>query len=246
MNKEEYFEESIKLSVKNPDINRQEKEALKKLTKTTLDFEKSILDVKDKKIKLLTRALIASLVVASSLSVAILVLAPLKTAVPYLLRVDANTGYVDKLEPYNASKTNVNEAVVRYFISKYVENRESYDWYLIQSMYDFILETSSGREMNAYKTYLSSEYSPLKKLSKSAKIVSRINSITFLNNTTAQIRFTKKFENLDGTPLDNYPTTQWLATLSFDFAKIIKTERERLMNPLGFQVQSYKLDREIK
>ena len=34
----------------------------------------------------------------------------------------------------------------------------------------------------------------------------------------------------------------WIATIDFDYEKEIKTEAERLENPLGFQVISYRVD----
>lgn len=246
MSNKEYFEESKKDSVSNRDSLNQQRKNKADLKKTVVEFEKSIIEIKDARIKLLNKGLIASMVVCVLLALSLIIITPLKTSVPYLLRVDNTTGFVDKLEPYNASKSTVNEAVVRYFIAKYIVNRESYDWFTIQSMFDFVEETSSPNVFASYRGYLSSDYSPLKKLGKKMKQITTVNSISFLNDTTVQVRFTKEFEENDGREVKTLPKTQWLATLSFDFSKPIRTEKQRLINPLGFAVTSYKLDAEVK
>lgn len=241
-----YYDQSKELSVSNRDSLNEERKRKDQLNKTVMDFEKSIIEIKDARIKLLNKGLIASMIVCVLLAVSLIVITPLKTAVPYLLRVDNTTGFVDKIEPYNAQKATVNEAVVRYFIAKYVVNRESYDWHTIQSMYDFVEETSSPNIFASYKGYLASDYSPLKKLGKKMKQITTVNSISFLNATTVQVRFTKEFEENDGSEVKHLPKTQWLATIAFDFSKPVRTEKQRLINPLGFAVTSYKLDAEVK
>lgn len=246
MSESNYYQESIEKSVSNQGSLKEEKKNKNQLHKTALEFEKSIIDIKDARIKMLTKGLTASLIITVLLALSLAILMPLKTAVPYLLRVDNTTGFVDKLEPYNAKKSTVNEAVVRYFIAKYVVNRESYDWFTIQSMYDFIEETSSPNIFASYKGYFASEYSPLKKLGKKMKQITTVNTISFLNPTTVQVRFTKSFEENDGKEVKNLPRTTWLATMSFDFSKNVRTEKQRLINPLGFAVTSYKLDAEVK
>lgn len=242
---EKYYEQSIEESVKNPTKQKEEKEQKKMLYKAKMELERSILDTKDERIKFLSRGLIASTIVSILLAISIVVLTPLKTAIPYLLRVDQTTGFVDKLEPYNASKTKVDEAVSRYFLARYVVDRESYDWYTIQSMFDFIKETSNNDVFVSYSNFYKSEFSPLEKLGKNMKMTATINSITFLNETTVQVRFTKTITENSGKSIPSYSPTKWLATISFAFDKNITTERQRLINPLGFIVKSYKVDQEL-
>ncbi|WRR76339.1 type IV secretion system protein (plasmid) [Escherichia coli] len=46
-------------------------------------------------------------------------------------------------------------------------------------------------------------------------------------------------------PPPGYRATEWISTISFDWDKDIKTEKERLVNPLGLQVLSYQPDPEV-
>lgn len=243
---ENYFNQSIAESTKSPAEKSDEKKQEKELFKAVTMFETDIIESKNHKIKWLSFLTGFLLLSVTALAIAIASLAPLKTAVPYLLRVDSTTGYVDKLEPYNSETATIDESVVRYFLARFVENREGYDWYMIQSMYDFVEMTASRPIFDAYKSYmLNDELSPLKKLANRNKIQVKVNGITFLNKDTAQIRFTKMISELDGKPAVGYKPSKWIATVTFDFNRKIKTEEERLINPLGLNIASYRVDAEV-
>lgn len=243
---ETYFDESISESIKTPTEKSIEKKQAKQVFAAVKMFETDIIESKNHKIKWLSFLTGFLLLSVTALAIAIASLAPLKTAVPYLLRVDSTTGYVDKLEPYNSETATIDESVIRYFLARFVENREGYDWYTIQSMYDFIEMTSNRPIFEAYKSYmLNDDLSPLKKLANRSKIQVKVNGITFLNDSTAQIRFTKMISELDGKPAVGYKPSKWIATVTFDLSRKVKTEEERLINPLGLSVTSYRVDSEV-
>lgn len=244
-NKKQYFADSVKDSVESPYKTQAQKKENRKINKTALEFEKNIVGLKDREIKFLRVGLGGTFAVIMLMGVALAVLAPFKTAVPYVLRVDNTTGFVDKIEPYNASKSNVDASVARYFISKYITDRESYDWWNVQALYDFVQETSSSTVFSSYNNMMKSEDSPLKVLNKNFKMNATVNSITLLNPTTAQVRFTKRIVTTGDERERAFPQTKWLATVVFDFDKDVKTEKQRMTNPLGFRVNSYKLDAEV-
>lgn len=243
---ETYFDESISESIKTPTEKSIEKKQAKQVFAAVKMFETDIIESKNHKIKWLSFLTGFLLLSVTALAIAIASLAPLKTAVPYLLRVDSTTGYVDKLEPYNSETATIDESVIRYFLARFVENREGYDWYTIQSMYDFIEMTSNRPIFEAYKSYmLNDNLSPLKKLANRSKIQVKVNGITFLNDSTAQIRFTKMISELDGKPAVGYKPSKWIATVTFDLSRKVKTEEERLINPLGLSITSYRVDSEV-
>lgn len=241
-----YFNDSIDEATKSPAEKSEEKKQAKQVFDAVKMFETNIIDNLKHRIKWLSGLVGFLGLSVIALAIAIACLAPLKTAVPYLLRVDSTTGYVDKLEPYNAENATIDEAVVRYFLARFVENREGYDWYTIQTMYDFVEMTASRPIFDAYRNYmLNDELSPLKKLANRSKIQVKVNGITFLNDNTAQIRFTKMISELDGKPAIGYKPSKWIATVTFDFSRKIKTEEERLLNPLGMVITSYRVDAEV-
>ncbi len=242
---QEYFSDSIAEVTKSPEKIKAEKNAVKKVFEATKMFESDIIESKNKQIKIYRNLSLFLGISVIAVSVAIAGLTPLKTVEPFVLRVDNTTGFVDKVEPYNVSRNTVNESVIRYFLARYIENREGYEWFTVQNMYDYVEATSGKSVFDAYKNYMMSEYSPVKKLAKSMKMQVKVNGITFLDSDTAQIRFTKMIADPDGKQATGYQTTKWLATVKFDFGKQIKTEQQRLLNPLGMSIISYRVDAEV-
>lgn len=174
-------------------------------------------------------------------SIALTVLTPLKTAVPYVMRVDSTSGYIDIAKPLADDKVTYDEVLSKYFLKEFVINRESYDWDTIQNMFDITKLLSNNNVFSEYEFNIQSALSPLNVLRKDKKVVVTVRGITFINNL-AQVRFVKLVKNKDGTPATGYKPTTWIATIDFDYKKEIKTEAERLENPLGFEVISYRVD----
>lgn len=242
---QDYYQQSIEQSVESSEKKQREKEIEKNIFEAVRVFETDVIESKEKRIKFLTKMNFVGWGGVVVLAVAIAGLTPLKESVPYLLRVDSTTGYVDKVEPYVGSKDNVNAAAVRYFLARFVENREGYEWFTVQSMYNIVESAASNDVFNSYKNYMLSEYSPVKKLAKRHKMQVKVNGITFLEDGTAQIRFTKLITENDGSLSAGYQPTKWIATLTYDFTKQSKTEEQRLVNPLGLNVSSYRVDSEV-
>lgn len=238
---EKYFQESIADAEKPQKKSQNEKQ----IFDAVKVFETDVIESKQKRIGFLTKINIFQGVTIVLLAGALIGLTPLKTVEPFLLRVDNTTGYVDKVNPYEVKGNTVNEAVQRYFLARFIENREGYEWFTVQDMYNFVESTSNKSVFDAYKNYMISNQSPVKVLSNRMKMLVKVNGITFLDDSTAQIRFTKLITEPDGKAAVGYVPTKWIATLKFDFSKKITTEQERLLNPLGLNVISYRVDAEV-
>lgn len=238
---EKYFNESITDAEKPQNKIQNEKQ----IFEAVRVFETDIIESKQKRIGFLTKINIFQGVTIVLLAGALIGLTPLKTVEPFLLRVDNTTGYVDKVNPYEVKGNTVNEAVQRYFLARFIENREGYEWFTVQDMYNFVEVTSNKSVFDSYKNYMISNQSPVKVLSNRMKMLVKVNGITFLDDSTAQIRFTKLITEPDGKAAVGYVPTKWISTLKFDFSKKITTEQERLLNPLGLNVISYRVDAEV-
>lgn len=175
---------------------------------------------------------------------ALALMSPLKTAVPVMLRVDSNTGFTDVVSPLSNKQETYSEVVNKYILAQYVVNYESYDWQTIQAMNDTVSLMSDANTFSQYRTQITADNSPLNVLKQNNKIKVRVKAVTFLKPDIAQVRFDKAVLNVDGTLSVEYSQTSWVATIAFDYQKQIKTEGERLLNPLGFQALSYRVDPE--
>lgn len=176
--------------------------------------------------------------------VAVAGLTPLKSTEPYVIRVDNNTGFTDIVKPISdSSQTTYGEELDKYWLSKFVIERESYDWQLVQNSYDAVELMTTPQVFNEYKAYITSKVSPVNLFQQNKKIKVRVLSISFINGV-GQVRFSKQVLTASGDPDSVIPVTYWLASIPFDYKHEINLEQQRLINPLGFQALSYRADPE--
>ncbi|OED65899.1 conjugal transfer protein TraG [Vibrio tasmaniensis ZS-17] len=183
--------------------------------------------------------------------VAIVVMMPLKQIEPYLLKVDNTTGYTNVVRPLTDAKgVSYGEVLDKYWLNQFVIERNSYEWETIQNSFNTVKLMSGRQVFGAYSNYIKGDSSPTKLFSDKRVIRITVEGITFLpatskEQTLAQVRFTRYIENSEGEAALGYEPTQWTATITFDYQSSIKTEDERRLNPLGFQVTSYREDRNL-
>jgi type IV secretion system protein VirB8 len=176
--------------------------------------------------------------IASVLAIAAMM--PLKTVEPYVIRVDNSTGIVDIVEALTDGKTNYDEAINKYFTQWYVRYREGYSKELAEDYYYNVGIMSSTIEQQKYFQFFNPKnpLSPLAVYGEYAKVKIDIKSTSFLNPTLALVRYTKAIER----GLDKPITTHWAATIAFRYTKAPMAEKDRAINPLGFQVVEYRND----
>lgn len=175
---------------------------------------------------------------------AVIGLTPLKTVEPFVLRVDNNTGATDVVTSVRDIKTlKYDEAIDKFWLSQYVRYREGYDWWTVQAGYDASMLMSSGQIQNDIGAFFESAAAPHKVLRDRARVDVRIISISFFDNT-AQIRFEKRVKFLSADQSNAPAPQRMLATIGYKYVNKPITEKDRLVNPLGFQVMSYRVDPE--
>lgn len=175
---------------------------------------------------------------------AVAFLTPLKTTEPFVIRVDNNTGHTDIVKPIsNAEQTTYGEELDKYWLAKFVLERESYDWDLIKNSYSTVELMTTTNLFNEYKAYITSPVSPVNLFKQTKKIKVQVLSVAFVNGL-GQVRFLKQVLSANGDVDATIPATYWLATIAFDYKHKIKLEQQRMINPLGFQAISYRVDSE--
>lgn len=162
---------------------------------------------------------------------------------PFLLRVDNTTGAVDVLNIVNNSESTYGEAVDKYFLNLYVSSYESYDYYTIQKDYDTaILLSAPDVQKQFYKIY-EGDNARDEVLGASTKIIAKINSITpDTDEGIAVVRFTTQVKHSTGAIEDS---KHWVARVGYEYVNAPMSEADRRINPLGFQVTSYRVDPEV-
>lgn len=173
---------------------------------------------------------------------AVIGLTPLKSVEPYVIRVDNSTGVVDVQRALQGGDTNYNEAVNKYFSQIYVRNREGYNRELSAENYYSVGLMSNTVEQERYFNFFNPKnpQSPLVVFNKYAKVGISVKTTTFIKPNVALVRYVR--EIIRGS--DKPEISHWAATITFRYIGAPMTDKDRAINPLGFQVTDYRTDPE--
>lgn len=185
-------------------------------------------------------AISASIIAVVSIF-AIAGLTPLKSVEPFVVRVDNSTGIVDVVSALTSTAGTYDEAVTKYFASKYVRAREGYVWSEAEQNFRTVALLSTQSEQTRFAAVYrgSNPDSPQNIHGRNA--TSRINivSISLINPSVTSVRYMRTV-----TRGDDVHTSHWVATLTFSYANAPMSSKDRLVNPLGFTVSEYRSDPE--
>lgn len=176
-------------------------------------------------------------------AVALIILMPLKTVEPYTLLVDRTTGYVQALKPLEPGQTTPDQALVQSMLVQYVIARESFDFATVQADYRKVGLWSAGTARSDYVTRMQSSHpaSPLAQYPTGTVIETRVKSVSPLDGQSALVRFETARRDAGGLPGISQP---WVAVVQYRFSGEPMSIEDRYLNPLGFQVSSYRRDAE--
>ncbi len=187
-------------------------------------------------------AIIAA-VVALLEALALVFLIPLKTVEPYTLLVDRQTGNVEALAPLDTQVIAPDAALTRSFLVQYVIARESFTAGNVQSDYRKVALWSERQVAERYQAQMdaTNPRSPLSYLPGGAVIATEIKSVSNLAEGQAMIRFATTQTDRGARP---QPAQHWVAIVNYEFTAAEMSEADRYINPVGFQVTSYRRDAE--
>ena len=170
-------------------------------------------------------------------------LTPLKTALPFLIRVDNNTGATDIVTTLKKHEQSYGEVMDKAYLSRYVRDREGYDWYSVQDTFDAVnLMSDPSLQADLVKLYKDSPNAPYKVLTDRFRINVKILSVSFVGKT-AQVRYEKTMIPLTADK-NVLPPQRYIATISYEYRDVSMPDEARLINPLGFTVTSWRTDKE--
>jgi type IV secretion system protein VirB8 len=163
---------------------------------------------------------------------------------PLVMQVDGATGVTNVLRSVKDARDKYDEVVDRFWLGRYVLMREGYDWYTISDTVEAVKLMSSDPLAREYDGFVRQPNAPLAQLKDRGKVVPKIVAVTFVGDT-AQIRFTTETQSLTGDNNDGLKTAGWIATVAYKYESGYMTDQQRLVNPLGFKVLSYRKDPEV-
>jgi type IV secretion system protein VirB8 len=176
-------------------------------------------------------------------AIAITALAPLKTIVPYVLTVDRQTGYTQLAQGLTRGPMSEDAAITQAFLAQYVIARETFDINDLQTNYKKVAQWTIGAGRDEYIRSMAAvnPQSPVAKYRQTTIVQTTIKSVSLLSKTSALVRFETE-QSADGA--NQAESRPYTAVIAFRFSGTPMTMEERFVNPLGFQVTSYRRDAE--
>ena len=175
---------------------------------------------------------------------AVALLTPLKSTEPFVIRVDQATGAVDVMRGLSAEGGPVRyeEAVSKYFLGQYVRQREGYLDPAAEDAFRLVSILSAPGEQRRWADLFrgSNPASPQNLYGPDGEAIVAIRAIGFINAGVANVRFRRTVRQAQQTV-----ESDWIATIAFTYTRAPMSEPDRLRNPLGFQVTSYRADPEV-
>jgi type IV secretion system protein VirB8 len=181
--------------------------------------------------------------VAGLQAIAMAFLLPLKQSVPYTITVDRETGYVQTTRGVDLGPLSESEAVAQSFAVQYVLARETFEASDYQDKYRKTLMWSQGAAETEYLREWDKN-NPVgiqNRVRPTTRIKVTVKSVTILGPRSAMVRFDT--EQSEG-PASGGMRQPWVASLTYSFSGKPISEQDRYMNPLGYQIATYRRDAE--
>ena len=175
-------------------------------------------------------------------------MAPLKAVEPFIIQIDQKSGLTEVVEPITRDRLGSPEPLDNFFLWRYVAARETLDNLDRQFRWNTVRVLSSKEVFGQYML----DVDPQRPGSPAAQLAEIGGTLAVENPTltrladpkrkVAQIRFAIRERSRQNPQGDLYNK---IATIEFDYFKLELNRDERLINPLGFQVISYRIDDEV-
>jgi len=208
------------------------------LERNALDWQRNDLQRAKRSIRLAWGvAGVSSLLAIVSVG-AVAALAPLKRVEPFVIQVDRTSGetsIVPGLRGTNPMTYDV--SVKRYFLSRYVKDREGWIPLAENEQIHAVLLMSGDEEKRRFTEYFSraNPASPQNVFKDTPMAKVDIRSISFINDNVAEVHFARTVYPHVGQPL----VSNYVATLTYAITDRPQLERDLAVNPIGFTVSNY-------
>ena len=184
----------------------------------------------------------AGVAVAVLEAIALAGLVPLRTVVPYTVLVDRQTGYVTTVDPSKAVDIAPDAALTRSQLAQYVVARETIDRAGVAADYRKVVLWSGGSARASYLEMMKAGNAdnPYIRTPRATVIRAEIRSVSTLEPGSAMVRY----DLITGSAGGGAVAQPYVSLLRYAYRKRPLTEGDRFINPLGFEVVSYRRDPE--
>ena len=190
----------------------------------------------------------AGWVCAMTLGVAVMLLTPLKSVEPFVIRVDNATGLVDVV-PIYAGNAPMPQVVARYFLDHYVTVCERFNFSTAESDYQECGAFHTAQRNQAWyaKWNKTNPDSPLNLYKDGTTIHAQVTSVSFFTRADgvtdlAQVRYTLGKRQAGSS---DEARSYFIASIRYTFGPPSTDPQVRRWNPLGFKVVDFRSEPEV-
>ncbi|MFC3110191.1 VirB8/TrbF family protein [Undibacterium arcticum] len=183
---------------------------------------------------------VGSLVVIFMMAVAFYHFLPLKTAVPYMVTLNRETGAV--AQTVEASKFQPDESVKSYFLSKWIEKMRTIDPYQTQKNIKEAYALTRDKAVQEFTEYLNEE-KPIERLVKDSTLTRTVKFISINPGVEQNIAFIRVAEE-ERTGANKVTTNRYMFTIHYAMTPP-KDGEELRKNPIGIYVTHFVKSEEI-
>lgn len=150
-------------------------------------------------------------------------LLPIKPRIPFVFRAKDIIGEIPRMERFKAANEPANPALIRYFLSTYVEMREAYDEGRFLMRYAFTRQYSDAQTFREYDrlTNPNNPRSPISRYGKYADVTVTVTNVQYDRSVTPYRAIVDFSTEIIGT--DQKKKTSWTATISFEYTDLTET-----------------------
>lgn len=182
----------------------------------------------------------ALLILVSAVAV---IIAVKQEAYPFIVEIDKSTGTTRVIDIRDPQNIPADEMMDKYWLNLYTLSRESYDYRTLENDHARVRLMSVPEVFTPYDSQYGAENkkSIQNLLKDKKKIVCSVESVVPNGNGIATVRFSKRL--LDTYTNQEEAKNSWRATIGYEYNPTYSMEEsQRLVNPLGFTVTSYRVD----
>ncbi|WP_290432785.1 type IV secretion system protein [uncultured Parasutterella sp.] len=221
----------------------QEKNAQDYKYAEALDWTAERLALKEKQARLGWNVAKILTLVLVLVSIVAIVIAFKKESYPFIVELDKSTGTTRVIDIRDPQNIPVDEMMDKYWLNLYTLSRESYDYRTLENDHARVRLMSVPEVFSPYDNQygVDNKKSIQNLLKDKKKIVCEIESVVPNGNGIATVRFTKRL--LDTYTNQEEAKNSWRATIGYEYNPTFEmSESQRLINPLGFTVTSWRVD----
>ncbi len=209
-----------------------------------LDWELSLADIQQRSERRAWRIAAFALVIASCSSFGLVLILPLKQVIPYLITVDRLSGQNEVVSLAANQPASLRIIEAKYWVGQYVRTRERIDRSWMETDFSSVIRWSGKTEAQSYAASIAALLALDRQGKHMAETRVDILSIGLIDDTHAVVRFLRTPLATSGAV--SAPASRGTATLVFAIQPVlIGKERDLIDNPLGFKVESYRVDNDL-